>query len=72
MLRMEDKGVPYTTDQNNYILDAHFGPISDLDDLTLKLGQKAGIVEYGIFIGTASEVIVATPHGIRYQKRKDS
>ncbi|MEQ9618146.1 MAG: ribose-5-phosphate isomerase RpiA [Deltaproteobacteria bacterium] len=71
-LRMEDKGAPYTTDQNNYIIDAHFGPISNLDDLTLKLGQKAGIVEYGIFIGTASEVIVATPHGIRYQKRNDS
>lgn len=72
MLRMENKEVPYTTDQNNYIIDAHFGPISNLDDLTLKLGQKAGIVEYGIFIGTASEVIVATSHGIRYQKRKDS
>ncbi len=72
MLRMEDKGAPYTTDQNNYIIDAHFGPISNLDDLTLKLGGKAGIVEYGIFIGTASDVIVATAHGIRYQKRKDS
>ncbi len=72
VLRMEDKGVPYKTDQNNYILDSHFGPISNLDELANKLGQKAGIVEYGLFIGTASEVIVATSHGIRYQKRKDS
>ena len=63
---------PYKTDQNNYILDTKFGPIDDLEGLTMKLGQKAGIVEYGIFIGTASEVIVATQNGIRYQKRGDS
>lgn len=65
-------GEPYKTDQNNYILDTNFGPIDDLDGLTIKLGQKAGIVEYGIFIGTASEVIVATQNGIRYQKRSDA
>lgn len=68
----EKNGEPYKTDQNNYILDADFGPIDDLEGLTIKLGQKAGIVEYGIFIGTASEVIVATKNGIRYQKRNDS
>ena len=72
VLRMETKETPYTTDQNNYILDAHFGPISNPDELALKLAQKAGVVEYGLFLGTASEVIVATSHGIRYQKRKDS
>jgi len=72
VLRMKEDGTPYTTDQNNYIIDSKFGPIRDLDDLALKLGQKAGIAEFGLFIGTASEVIVATPHGIRYQKRNDS
>ncbi len=72
VLRMKEDGTPYTTDQNNYIIDSKFGPIRDLDDLALKLGQKAGIAEFGLFIGTASEVIVATTHGIRYQKRSDS
>ncbi len=72
VLRMKEDGAPYTTDQNNYIIDSKFGPIRDLDDLALKLGQKAGIAEFGLFIGTASEVIVATSHGIRYQKRNDS
>lgn len=70
-LRQKD-GQPYKTDQNNYILDTSFGPIDDLEGLTIKLGQKAGIVEYGIFIGTASEVIVATQSGIRYQKKGDT
>ena len=72
VLRMKEDGTPYTTDQNNYIIDSKFGPIQDLDDLAFKLGQKAGIAEFGLFIGTASEVIVATTHGIRYQKRSDS
>ena len=72
VLRMKENGSPYTTDQNNYIIDGKFGPIRNLNELAFKLGQKAGIAEYGLFIGTASEVIVATSHGIRYQKRKDS
>jgi len=72
VLRKKDDGKPYTTDQNNYILDSNFGPISDLDELAQKLGQEAGIVEFGLFLGTASEIIVATSNGIRYQKRNDS
>ncbi|MCH8014219.1 MAG: ribose-5-phosphate isomerase RpiA [Candidatus Dadabacteria bacterium] len=72
VLRKKDDEGPYTTDQNNYILDSNFGPISNLDELAQKLGQEAGIVEFGLFLGTASEIIVATSNGIRYQKRNDS
>ena len=72
VLRTNVDGTPYTTDQNNYIIDCRFGPILDLVELAVKLAQKAGIAGYGLFIGTASEVIVATSDGIRYQKRKDS
>jgi len=64
VLRKKDDEKPYTTDQNNYILDSNFGPISNLDELAQKLGQEAGIVEFGLF--------VATSNGIRYQKRNDS
>ncbi|MCH7949462.1 MAG: ribose-5-phosphate isomerase RpiA [Candidatus Dadabacteria bacterium] len=72
VLRKKDDEKPYTTDQNNYILDSNFGPISNLDELAQKFGQEAGIVEFGLFLGTASEIIVATSNGIRYQKRNDS
>ncbi len=72
VLRKKDNGETYTTDQANYILDSNFGPIPNLDELALKFGQKAGIVEFGLFLGTASEVIVATSNGIRYQRRDDS
>lgn len=69
-LRMKDDGTPYTTDQDNYILDSKFGPISDPHSLEAKLAFRAGIVEYGLFLGTASEVIVAGKTGIRYLKKE--
>jgi len=69
-LRMKDDDTPYTTDQDNYILDSKFGPIFDPHSLAAKLAYKAGIVEYGLFLGTASEVIVACKTGIRYLKRE--
>jgi len=68
-LRMKDDRNPYTTDQNNYILDTKFGPISDLEGLASNLSKKAGIVEYGLFLGTASEIIVASENGIRFLRR---
>jgi ribose 5-phosphate isomerase A len=70
-LRIKDDGNPYNTDQDNFILDTKFGPISDLEGLASKLSNKAGIVEYGLFLGTASEVIVAGENGIRFLRRKD-
>lgn len=72
VLRLQDGGEIYTTDQNNYIIDSKFGPISDLHMLAQTLGQKAGIAEFGLFLGTATEVIAATSNGIRYMKRKYS
>ncbi|MBI4228763.1 MAG: ribose-5-phosphate isomerase RpiA [Deltaproteobacteria bacterium] len=70
-LRIKDDGNPYTTDQDNFILDTRFGPISDLEGLASNLSNKAGIVEYGLFLGTASEVIVAGENGIRFLRRED-
>jgi ribose 5-phosphate isomerase A len=70
-LRIKDDGNPYTTDQDNFLLDTKFGPISDLEGLASNLSNKAGIVEYGLFLGTASEVIVAGENGIRFLRRKD-
>jgi ribose 5-phosphate isomerase A len=70
-VRGAEKGQPYTTDQNNYILDANFGAMSDPDALAAKLNARAGIVEHGLFLGLASEVIVAAEDGIRHLQRKN-
>ena len=59
-LRRTLDGTPYLTDENNHILDCHFGQISDADKLARQLTDMAGVVEHGLFIGMASTVIFAT------------
>ena len=56
---------PFITDEANLIVDANFGPIQDVRDLADQLNQRAGIVEHGLFLGMAAEVIVAEKGGIR-------
>ncbi len=70
-IRSQDNGSYFKTDQNNLILDADFGPITDPKKLALLLNERAGIVEHGLFLGLASDVIVAEASGIRHLKRND-
>lgn len=65
----ERQGRPFVTDQGNHILDAAFGPIADPAALAAALDGRAGIVEHGLFLGLAQEVIVAAPEGIRHLRR---
>jgi ribose 5-phosphate isomerase A len=70
-LRIRDDGSPFQTDQNNLILDAGFGPIADLQKLAGQLNERAGIIEHGLFLSLANDVIVAAQEGIRHLSRKD-
>jgi ribose 5-phosphate isomerase A len=58
-LRPGNAGEPYLTDQQNYILDCHFGQIRDAEGLARQLSDMPGVVEHGLFIGLASVVLVA-------------
>jgi ribose 5-phosphate isomerase A len=58
-LRLAPDGKPYVTDENNHILDCHFGEISDADKLARQLSDMPGVVEHGLFIGMASTVLLA-------------
>jgi ribose 5-phosphate isomerase A len=58
-LRQNADGTPFLTDENNYILDCHFGQIRGADGLANKLSDMPGVVEHGLFIGMASVVLVA-------------
>lgn len=69
-LRVADGDVPFETDQGNRILDCRFGPISDPAGLSARLRARAGIVEHGLFIGLATDVIVAGSSGIRHLKKQ--
>jgi ribose 5-phosphate isomerase A len=64
----ENDGAAYHTDQGNVILDSNFGPIANPAELAHRLNERAGIVEHGLFIGLATDVIVAGPGGIRHLK----
>lgn len=70
VLRKKSDETPFMTDQGNLILDCHFGPIKKLDRLALLLNGRAGIVEHGLFLGLATEVIVAGSEGVRHLFRK--
>jgi ribose 5-phosphate isomerase A len=69
-LRSADDGTPFRTDQNNWILDADFGPIADLEGLAAKLAARAGIMEHGLFLNLAHDVLVAGESGMRHLQRK--
>lgn len=67
-LRKNSDGSNYITDENNFILDADFGEIKNVKDLSDILNDRAGIVGHGLFIGLADKVICAMNDGeIRIQ-----
>jgi ribose 5-phosphate isomerase A len=65
-VRQQHDGTPFRTDQGNLILDCAFGPIREPAMLAAKLDARTGIVEHGLFIGLATEVIVAGADGVRH------
>jgi ribose 5-phosphate isomerase A len=68
-LRRKENGEIVLTDQNNQIIDAQFGLIEDPARLGNLLSQRAGIVEHGLFLGLATDVVVAGKEGVRILQR---
>jgi ribose 5-phosphate isomerase A len=62
-------GQPFITDNGNYILDCTFPTgISDPQTIATQLKARTGVVEHGLFLGLADEVIIAEPAGLRLLK----
>jgi ribose 5-phosphate isomerase A len=68
-LRRTEGGAEFLTDQKNIILDADFGPIADAAFVAARLNERAGIVEHGLFLGLAADVVVAGADGVRHLQR---
>jgi ribose 5-phosphate isomerase A len=64
--RNDNHGEPYLTDQGNFIIDCDFGSINDPEKLSVLLNARAGIVEHGLFINLATDIIVAGEDGIQH------
>ena len=69
-LRLWEHDTPFESDQGNFILDANFGPIDDPHTLAALLDARASIVGHGLFLGLASDVVVAGAEGLRVMRRK--
>jgi len=66
-LRTKENGEPCITDQSNFIIDADFGPISEPYLLADEIKHRTGIVEHGLFINLATDVIIAYDSGILHK-----
>ena len=68
-VRQNDNGSIFNTDQGNLLLDCDFGAISQPNELAERMNGRSGIVEHGLFLGLATDVIVAGERGIQHLSR---
>ena len=68
--RHNTDGSPFLTDSGNRILDCNFGPIPNAAQLAITLSARAGIMEHGLFLGLATDLIIAGRDGVRHLTRK--
>jgi ribose 5-phosphate isomerase A len=63
-LRATTVGPAFISDGGNFILDCRLGRIADAPALERALKAIPGVVETGLFIGLADEVLLAGPAGV--------
>lgn len=64
-LWLEQDGSPVTTDNGNYLALCHFEEgIPNSTELSHQLAERPGIIESGLFLGIARQVIVAGNEGV--------
>ncbi len=64
MLRVDQNGQPFLTDNGNEILDCAFeGGIADPEALSLALAGLPGVVESGLFLGLCDELVIGYSDG---------
>lgn len=70
VVRRSLDGQLFITDNANLIIDVTLGDV-DLDELSCVLDSIPGVVDHGLFIHEADEVLVETPQGIQSLKRPE-
>jgi ribose 5-phosphate isomerase A len=63
-LRADKAGAPFVTDEGHFILDARFGAIADPERLARDLSDTPGVMEHGLFIGLATDLVVGRGDGV--------
>jgi len=57
-------GRPFITDEGNVILDCHFAGLSNPRQMAQLIRAQPGVVEHGLFLGMATEAVVAGAGGV--------
>jgi len=60
---------PVLTDNGNYLLECHTGPIARPASLARSLSAVAGVVGHGLFLGLATTAVIASDEGLRILQR---
>lgn len=66
-LRRED-GRPVETDEGNYIYDCHFNGIPNPEELARTLDSMGGVLNHGLFLGIAHQMIMGTDEDVKIFK----
>lgn len=57
-------GRPFITDEGNIILDCHFPGLTNPQEIAQLIRAQPGVVEHGLFLGMATEAVIAGDRGI--------
>jgi ribose 5-phosphate isomerase A len=68
-LRPGPDGGAFVTDGGHYILDCAFGPIASAASCDRELNGIVGVVEHGLFLGLANQVVVGRAAGVEVLDR---
>jgi len=71
-LRRGTDGQPWVSDNGNYILDCHFGPIPDPGALQEELLAIPAVVDSGLFLNMTDMAIVGQADGVRLLQQRRS
>ena len=70
LLRRTARGEPFRTDQGNLLADCRFGPLASPEKLATALEQRAGLAGHGLFLGLATDLLVADASGVHHRQVK--
>jgi ribose 5-phosphate isomerase A len=62
-------GQLFITDEDNVILDCHFAGLTQPQEMARLIRAQPGVVEHGLFLGMATEAVVAGARGVMVLER---
>jgi ribose 5-phosphate isomerase A len=68
-VRLGPDGTPWVSDNGQFLLDVHIGPLTDPEAVERTLKAIPGVLEVGIFLGYADQVLVVKDEGVEILTR---